>query len=143
MNSEDILNLAAPPVDARIAYGADRNQFGEIRLPKSLEPFALVVNIHGGFWRDRYDLGHAGHLCAALTAKGLATWNVEYRRVGDAGGGWPGTFEDVRNAYRFLPQLAQRYKLHATKVLVWDILLAESWRCASPRTSRRSNMSSR
>lgn len=37
MNSEDILNLAAPPVDARIAYGADRNQFGEIRLPKSLE----------------------------------------------------------------------------------------------------------
>jgi acetyl esterase/lipase len=118
MNSEDILELAPPPLDARIAYGTDRNQFGEIRLPKSSGPFPLVMNIHGGFWRARYDLGHAGHLCAALTAKGLATWNVEYRRVGNAGGGWPGTFEDVRNAYRFLPQLAHRYQLESTKVLV-------------------------
>jgi acetyl esterase/lipase len=118
MNSEDILGLAPPPADARIAYGTDRTQFGEIRLPKSSGPFPLVMNIHGGFWRAAYDLAHAGHLCAALTGKGLATWNVEYRRVGNAGGGWPGTFEDVRNAYRFLPQLAQRYKLDATKVLV-------------------------
>ncbi|HEV2546199.1 MAG TPA: alpha/beta hydrolase [Stellaceae bacterium] len=118
MNSEDILELVPPPADARIAYGTDRNQFGEIRLPKSSGPFPLVMNIHGGFWRARYDLGHAGHLCAALTAKGLATWNVEYRRVGNAGGGWPGTFEDVRTAYRFLPQLAQRYKLDSAKVLV-------------------------
>ena len=54
------------------------------------------MNIHGGFWRAKYDLMHAGHLCAALTAKGIATWNVEYRRVGNPGGGWPGTFEDVR-----------------------------------------------
>ena len=38
--------------------------------------------------------------------------------MGNAGGGWPGTFEDVRNAYRFLPQLAQSYKLDSTKVLV-------------------------
>jgi acetyl esterase/lipase len=118
MNSEDILELAPLPADARFAYGTDHNQFGEIRLPKSSGPFPLVMNIHGGFWRARYDLGHAGHLCAALTAKGLATWNVEYRRVGNSGGGWPGTFEDVRNAYHFLPQLTQRYKLDSTKVLV-------------------------
>ena len=51
----------------------------------------MVMNIHGGFWRAKYDLKHAGYLCAALTAKGLATWNVEYRRVGNPGGGWPGT----------------------------------------------------
>ena len=118
MNSEDILDLAPPPADARVAYGTDRNQFGELRLPKTAEPFPLVMNIHGGFWRAQYDLAHAGHLCAALTAKGLATWNVEYRRVGNPGGGWPGTFEDVRNAYRFLPQLGQRYKLDSGKVLV-------------------------
>lgn len=118
MSSEDILTLPPPPADASIAYGTDRNQFGEIRLPKSAGPFPLVVNIHGGFWRARYDLTHAGHLCAALTAKGLATWNVEYRRVGNAGGGWPGTFDDVRNAYRFLPQFAHRYNLDLAKVLV-------------------------
>jgi acetyl esterase/lipase len=118
MGSEDILTLAPPPADARIAYGADPNQFGEIRLPKNTGVFPLVMNIHGGFWRAKYDLKYAGHLCVALAAKGLATWNVEYRRVGNSGGGWPGTFEDIRNAYRFVPQLAKRYKLDPAKVLV-------------------------
>jgi acetyl esterase/lipase len=118
MSSEDILQLAPPPADARIAYGADPNQFGEIRLPKSKGSFPLVMNIHGGFWRAKYTLAHAGHLCAALTARGLATWNVEYRRVGNPGGGWPGTFEDIRNAYRFVSQLAKRYNLDSAKALV-------------------------
>jgi acetyl esterase/lipase len=115
---DDILQLPPPPADARISYGTDPNQFGEIRLPKMKGPSPLVVNIHGGFWRAKYDLTHAGHLCAALTAKGLATWNVEYRRVGNAGGGWPGTFEDVRNAYRLVPRLVKRYNLDSAKVLV-------------------------
>ena len=76
------------------------------------------MNIHGGYWRAKYDLKHAGHLCAALTAKGLATWNVEYRRVGNPGGGWPGTFEDLRSAYRYVSQIAQRYKLDLSKLVV-------------------------
>jgi acetyl esterase/lipase len=76
------------------------------------------MNIHGGFWRAQYDLAHAGHLCAALTAKGLLTWNIEYRRVGNPGGGWPGTFEDVRNAYRFVPQLAKQYPVDSAKLIV-------------------------
>ncbi|HXZ32885.1 MAG TPA: alpha/beta hydrolase [Terriglobales bacterium] len=118
MDSEDILKLAPPPADARVAYGTDPNQFGEIRVPKTSGPFPVVMNIHGGFWRAQYNLAHAGHLCAALTTKGLATWNVEYRRVGNPNGGWPGTFEDVRNAYRFVSQLAQRYKLDSAKVAV-------------------------
>lgn len=118
MSSDSILTLSPPPADAHVAYGTDPNQFGDIRLPKGKGPFPLVMNIHGGFWRAKYDLAHAGHLCAALTAKGIATWNVEYRRVGNPGGGWPGTFEDVRNAYRFLPQLAKRYSVDTNKVVV-------------------------
>jgi acetyl esterase/lipase len=118
MPPDDILTVPPPPADARIAYDTDANQFGEIRVPKSKSPFPVVMNIHGGFWRAKYDLAHAGHLCAALTAKGLATWNIEYRRVGNPGGGWPGTFEDVRNAYRFIPQIAKKYGLDADKVLV-------------------------
>jgi acetyl esterase/lipase len=118
MSSDDILTLPPPPADARVAYGADPNQFGDLRLPKGKGPFPLVMNIHGGFWRAAYDLKHAGHLCAALTAKGLASWNVEYRRVGNPGGGWPGTFEDVRHAYRFLPELGKRYSLDTNKVVV-------------------------
>jgi acetyl esterase/lipase len=118
MLSEDILSLPPPPADARIAYGNDPNQFGELRLPKGKGPFPVVMNIHGGFWRARYDLTHAGHLCAALTAKGAVTWNVEYRRAGNPGGGWPGTLEDIRSAYRFIAEISGRYNLNPAKALV-------------------------
>ena len=118
MSADDILTLPPPPADACLMYGTDPNHFGELRLPKAGGPFPVVMSIHGGYWRAKYDLKYAGHLCAALTAKGLATWNVEYRRVGNPGGGWPGTFEDLRHAYRYISQMAARYKLDATKVVV-------------------------
>jgi len=115
---EDILTLPPPAADLRLAYGKDASQFFDLRLPKTGGRFPVVMNIHGGFWRAKYDLAHAGHLCAALTAKGIATWNLEYRRVGNAGGGWPGTFEDVVNAYRFLLQNAKRYDLDAARMVL-------------------------
>ena len=118
MSTEDILTVPPPPADVRLSYGTDPNQFGELRLPRSKAPIPVIINIHGGFWRVKYDLAHAGHLCAALTKKGIATWNVEYRRVGNPGGGWPGTFEDILSAYRFLTQIAKRYNLDTQKTLV-------------------------
>jgi acetyl esterase/lipase len=33
-----------------------------------------------------------------LALRGYAAWNIEYRRVGQEGGGWPGTFEDAASA---------------------------------------------
>jgi acetyl esterase/lipase len=81
-------------------------------------PSPLVINIHGGYWRAKYDLAHAGHLCAALTSKGLATANLEYRRVGNDGGAWPGTFADIRSAYSFLVQNAKQHNLETHKVVV-------------------------
>jgi acetyl esterase/lipase len=119
--SDAILTLPPPPADAKLPYGTDPNQFGEIRLPKSPDtkkPYPVVMNIHGGYWRAKYDLAHAGHLCGALTAKGLAAWNVEYRRVGNKGGGWPGTFEDIRAAYRYVSQIASRYSLDSNRMVV-------------------------
>jgi len=59
-----------------------------------------------------------GHLCAALTGKGIATANLEYRRVGNAGGGWPGTFADVRAGCQFLLQNARQYGFDARRVVV-------------------------
>ena len=116
-SGDDILSLAPPKADARVAYGSDANQFVDLRLPKSKEPHGLAIVIHGGYWRAKYDMGYAGHLCAALTAKGIATANLEYRRVGNTGGGWPGTFADVRAGYQFLVQNAQKYEFDARRVV--------------------------
>ncbi len=116
--SDDILTLTPPPADARIAYGSDPNQFFDLRLPAAKDKGPLVINIHGGFWRARYNLDHAGHLCAALTSKGLATANLEYRRVGNEGGAWPGTFADVRAGYQFLVQNAAKHHLDPRRVVV-------------------------
>jgi acetyl esterase/lipase len=74
-------------------YGADPAQFGELWLPDGPAAGTVVV-IHGGFWRARYDLSLGRPLAADLAARGYAAWNLEYRRA-LAGGGWPGTFEDV------------------------------------------------
>jgi acetyl esterase/lipase len=107
-SSDDILSLTPPKADVRLAYGSDENQFVDLRLPQGKGPHALAIAIHGGYWRAKYDLEYMGHLCAALTAKGIATANLEYRRVGNVGGGWPGTFADVRAAYQFLTQLSTK-----------------------------------
>jgi acetyl esterase/lipase len=117
ISSDDILSLAPPKADARVAYGGDGNQFVDLRVPSGKGPHALAIAIHGGYWRAKYDLGYMGHLCAALAAKGIATANLEYRRVGNAGGGWPGTFADVRAGYQFVLQNAQKYGFDARRVV--------------------------
>jgi acetyl esterase/lipase len=117
-SSDDILSLAPPRADARVAYGGDSNQFLDLRLPPGKRPHGLVISIHGGYWRAKYDLGYMGHLCAALTAKGIATANLEYRRVGNEGGGWPGTFADVRAGYQSLIQNAPKYQFDSGRIVV-------------------------
>lgn len=109
--SASILDRDPAPADQRLRYGSGPLQFGDLRIPDGPGPHPCAIAIHGGFWRNRYDLAHLGHLCAALTASGIATWNIEYRRIGDPGGGWPGTFQDVMLAARFLVDNATRYDI--------------------------------
>ena len=115
---EDLLNLAPSPADLLVPYGLDSHQFGELRFARGHAQDAIIMNIHGGFWRNRYDLAHAGHFCAALSAQGFATWNIEYRRVGDEGGGWPGSLDDVRQAWHFIGQLGEKYRLSAENAIL-------------------------
>ncbi|MEO8127843.1 MAG: alpha/beta hydrolase [Bryobacteraceae bacterium] len=115
----DILDLPAPAADARFAYGKDPNQFGELRLPKSAGPFPVLVSIHGGFWRASYGLDHMGHACAALAQSGIASWNFEYRRVGQPGGGYPGTQDDGLAALQYLATLAASHPLDLKRVAVF------------------------
>jgi len=99
-----ILDRTPPVFDLRITYGDDPNQFAEVRFPIGKGPFPLLFVVHGGFWQSRYDLSHIGHLCAGLTSKGIITCNIEYRRIGNPGGGWPGTFQDISLATRSILQ---------------------------------------
>src|SRR5579864_9035178 len=105
--AQSILDLAPPAAGERIAYGADENQFGELRVPEGEGPHPVAVVIHGGYWRAQYDLKHIGHLCVALNRAGIATWSLEYRRLGNRGGGWPGTFDDVRAGAALLQKMAK------------------------------------
>lgn len=113
----DILTLAAPPADFRIPYGTGEFQFGDLRVPKTAGPHPIVIVIHGGFWRAAYDLLYAGNVAAALTGAGAATWNIEYRRIGNAGGGYPGTLDDVAAACTHLSKLAGNHRLDLGRVV--------------------------
>jgi len=79
-----------------IAYGDHPDEVANLHLPAGDEgPWPCVVLLHGGFWRTGWDRTLMTPLAIDLARRGIAAWNVEYRRVGQAGGGWPGTFEDV------------------------------------------------
>jgi len=114
---KEALNLPKPPADHRIPYGDDRNQFGDLRLPSGDGPFPVVIVIHGGCYQAKYDLTLLSSFCADLTAAGVATWDLEYRRVGNEGGGWPGTFEDVARGSDHLRVVAQSYPIDLTRVV--------------------------
>ncbi len=99
--------MPLPPPGERIKYGDAPQQFGELRLPEGAGPFPAVVLIHGGCWQASFDYVYITRLAAWLTARGVATWTIEYRRLGDEGGGWPGTFLDVANATDRLREIAK------------------------------------
>ena len=113
----DILSLPAPPADARYSYGPGEFQFGDLRLPKTAGPHPVAIVIHGGYWRAAYNLDHAGQLSAALARAGVAAWSLEYRRTGNSGGGWPGTFDDIVHGAEYLRTIAVRHHLDLANVV--------------------------
>lgn len=119
MRPRDVDALPASKPIAVVSYGPDKLQTGELRLPAGKGPFPVAVVIHGGCWTKGFATArNTAPLASALTAKGVATWNVEYRQVGDTGGGWPGTFADWAAATDQLRMLAKRYPLDLTNVVV-------------------------
>jgi pimeloyl-ACP methyl ester carboxylesterase len=100
-------------------YGPAPEQVGELRLPPGKGPFPVAIVIHGGCWTKGFATRRGtAAIASALSDKGLATWNVDYRQLGDPGGGWPGTFEDWGAASDFLRVLARRYPLDLGRAIV-------------------------
>jgi acetyl esterase/lipase len=116
-----ILDRTPPKADVRLPYGPLPLQFGDLWLPKptgdAKHRWPLVVLVHGGWWKNAYDLGYAGFLCNAMKAQGVAVWSLEYRRMGDEGGGWPGTMQDVAAGLDHVAELAKAYPLNTSKVI--------------------------
>jgi acetyl esterase/lipase len=119
MGPHDLQAIAARPADAISRYGADAEQFGELRVPNGRGPHPVVVLIHGGCFKAAYaTLSDLAPIGDALKAQGIATWNVEYRRLGRSGGGWPGTYRDVGAAIDHLRTLAPRHRLGLRRVVI-------------------------
>ncbi len=118
LTAADLRNFENPPADARIHYGDHPLQFGDLRVPPGKGPHPVAVFIHGGCWLAEYNITHSSKLTAALARDGIATWSLEYRRVGDVGGGWPGTFQDVGRGADHLRSIAEEYDLDLNRVIV-------------------------
>lgn len=119
MTPQDLQALPSQAPDRRVPYGKDSSQYGELRLPTGRGPHPVVVLIHGGCFKAAYatprDLAPMGD---ALKVDGIATWNIEYRRLGQPGGGWPGTYLDVGRAVDELRTLAGRHSLDLGRVVL-------------------------
>jgi len=101
----------------RVFYDAGEHQFGDLYLPASPGPHPIAILIHGGYWRAQYTLSLMTGLAADLATRGIAAWNIEYRRIGNDGGGWPGTFRDVARATDYLRILAPTQHLDRQRVV--------------------------
>ncbi|MDW3217241.1 MAG: alpha/beta hydrolase [Acidimicrobiales bacterium] len=103
----------------QLGYGEDYpQQYGFLTLPPGNGPHPVIVFIHGGFWRNAFDTTLAEPQAADAVANGYAAWNIEYRRVGDPDGGYPGTLVDVAAAVDHLATLAETEPLDLDRVAV-------------------------
>lgn len=110
--TSDVLSRPTPPPDLELRYGTGEDRVADLWLPARRGPRAapapLVLFLHGGFWRVAYGRSHTRPLARALSAAGFAVCVPEFRRAGQPGGGWPGTFDDTAAAVDRLPALVGR-----------------------------------
>ena len=122
MRAGDVDTVTLRDAGVRIAYGRDSLQFGELRLPAGASnsnraPIAIII--HGGCWYSPYaSIRNSAPLADALALSGVATWNVEYRRYNNPGGGWTGTFRDVADGADYVRTLAALYPIDTARIVL-------------------------
>jgi acetyl esterase/lipase len=103
-DSRTVLDRPAPPPSYTIRYGDGPEHIADVWIPAHQRPVPIVLLLHGGFWRHQWDRVHLRPMASALAAEYVVA-TPEYRRTGAPGGGWPGTFDDVRAAVASVPAL--------------------------------------
>jgi acetyl esterase/lipase len=128
--------------ERRVAYGRELEQHAGLRLPATGVfgdgPYAVEVLIHGGCWSADFDRGHVEPLARGLAEAGFAVWTLEYRRLGQPGGGWPGTFADVGDGIEALRGVAGVSALDLNRVVLAGHSAGGQlalWYAAAPRRS--------
>lgn len=114
----DYMRQERHKADVAVRYGAAPSQVAELFLPKGKRPHPVVVLLHGGCFLKQYEgFPQTSALAADLAGRGYAVWNVEYRKLGEAGAGYPGTFQDVATALDSLKAEAPKYALDLKRVI--------------------------
>lgn len=116
---KEMLARPVPTATAKLSYGPLPQQFGELWLPDGAGPHPLVVLVHGGCWQASIPaFALMNHMAEALRKEGIAVWNVEYRRLGEDGGGYPGSFADVATSLDHVRALAGPHRLDPGRVVL-------------------------
>ncbi|MFT3828884.1 MAG: alpha/beta hydrolase [Opitutaceae bacterium] len=119
MTPQEFQALPSEPADFRYTYGSAPEQFIELRVPTGRGKWPVAILIHGGCFQAQYaTLRDLAPIADALRAKGVATWNVEYRRSGNPGGGWPGTYLDAGQAVDAIRSYAEVHSLDLSRTVI-------------------------
>jgi len=114
----DLLERPRPRPGATISYGEDPLQVVDIWVPEGRGPHPVVLMVHGGCWQTGIaDRTIMNWIAENLRGRGLAVWNIDYRGVDRAGGGYPGTFQDAAAAADALRAHAREYDLDLSRIV--------------------------
>jgi len=114
----DLTSRPRPRPDATITYGPDHLQKVDLWLPAGSGPLPVVLMVHGGCWQTSIaDRSLMDWVAGDLCDNGVAVWNIDYRGVDRAGGGYPGTFLDAAAAADLLAAEAERFRLDVGRLV--------------------------
>ena len=109
---EAVTELSVKQADQKVMYGDDPLQYGLLWQPLNQQTNKpLIVLVHGGCWLNAFGVDHSMPMSSALSQAGYPVWSLEYRRSGDVGGGWPGSFNDIKLALSQLV-LLEKYNIN-------------------------------
>jgi len=115
---DDYMRQPRHAPDQVVHYGPAPSQVAELFLPKGKGPHPVVVLFHGGCFLKAYEgFAQTSAVAADLAGRGYAVWNVEYRKLGEAGAGYPGTFLDAATAVDRLREEAPKYGLDLSRLV--------------------------
>jgi acetyl esterase/lipase len=118
MKLDQYLALRGPAPTATLRYGPAPSQYAELFVPQGAGPFPVAVLVHGGCWTARFGgISQLRNMAGALAARGIAVWNVEYRRVDEEGGGYPGMYLDMHAALELLAANAEAHQLDLQRIV--------------------------